>query len=464
MKSPIIMKALRLTLILAIALTVPASARSWTNSDGQTIEADFVSADEKVVRIRLRGKVISYPLEKLSQADRDWVAAQSGDSADDADAVNPVYTSDMEAFIKEIDKTYPFFELKGIKDDWESAKSGLLAQASAARSDADFLAVVNRAVCILRDGHMRITESETPPERNEQEYCPGISFIPGDGETVMVLYPPAELREKLPTGTIVTKINGQDARKHLDAEAAEAWKGGGWFSSPQRASLFVYRIALKGKEGDAYTIHGLVRGREKEFKLTCKHEVSGWPHSYHLPEGLEQSGRSSFHAKLGSGVGYLYLRRVDSSVVPGIDKALASLPDAKGWIVDLRGNSGGGYDESLTTRIEKFPRPVAVLIDAGCVSAGETLARDFRTKANARLFGQPSAGSSSSKYRWTFPSGVATLSLPTRSRFRSDRKPIEFHGIMPDEVVHPVPEDLQEGRNTCIRLAEAWLKEKADLE
>jgi hypothetical protein len=159
-------------LVLAIALSLPAAARPWTNSNGKTIEADFVSADEEVVQLRIRGKVTSYPLEKLSQADRDWVAAQSADSGDDAGPANRAYSSDMEAFIKEIDKTYPFFELKGIKDDWENAKSGLLAQASAAPSDAGFLAVVNRALCILRDGHMRITKSETPPERNEQEYCP----------------------------------------------------------------------------------------------------------------------------------------------------------------------------------------------------------------------------------------------------------------------------------------------------
>ena len=55
-------------------------------------------------------------------------------------------------------------------------------------------------------------------------------------------------------------------------------------------------------------------------------------------------------------------------------------------------------------------------------------------------------------------------SLPTRSRFRADGKPIEFNGITPDEVVHPVPEDLQEGRNTCIRRAEAWLSQRAGLD
>ena len=65
-----------------------------------------------------------------------------------------------------------------------------------------------------------------------------------------------------------------------------------------------------------------------------------------LPRDLKQSGRSTFHAKLDGGAGYLYLRRVDSSVVPGIDEALAAHADAKGWIVDLRGNSGGGYDDA----------------------------------------------------------------------------------------------------------------------
>ncbi len=117
---------LRSLLLPLVVLALPATARPWTNTDGKTIEADFVSADGQNVRFRIKGKVINYPLEKLSEADRDWVAAQSADPGDDAEPVNPVYVSDMEAFIKEIDKTYPFFALKGIKDDWENAKSGLL--------------------------------------------------------------------------------------------------------------------------------------------------------------------------------------------------------------------------------------------------------------------------------------------------------------------------------------------------
>ena len=66
-------------------------------------------------------------------------------------------------------------------------------------------------------------------------------------------------------------------------------------------------------------------------------------------------------------------------------------PDA--LIIDLRGNGGGGYNRELLEQIAMIPGPVALVIDAGCISAGETLARDFRRYGAARLFGSPTAGS-----------------------------------------------------------------------
>lgn len=150
----------------------------------------------------------------------------------------------------------------------------------------------------------------------------------------------------------------------------------------------------------------------------------------------------------------MYLRRVDE----GVAQALAKAPDAKGWIVDLRGNAGGGYDDALLAQVKAVTRPVAVILDAGCISAGETLARDFVKLTGARLFGATSAGSSTSKREWTFPSGIATLRFSTRSRAGPGDAPIEFHGVAPDEPVEAVPEELQAGRNSEILRAEAFLR------
>ncbi len=64
-------------LFLLLTALLPLSARPWLNTDGKTIEAEFVSADEKSVTLIFGGKTIQYPLEKLSDPDREWIKAQA---------------------------------------------------------------------------------------------------------------------------------------------------------------------------------------------------------------------------------------------------------------------------------------------------------------------------------------------------------------------------------------------------
>ncbi|MHC4718459.1 MAG: S41 family peptidase, partial [Planctomycetota bacterium] len=153
--------------------------------------------------------------------------------------------------------------------------------------------------------------------------------------------------------------------------------------------------------------------------------------------------------------------RLDGSVEPGLARALEAHPDASGWIVDLRGNGGGGYGRGLIARIQSLPRPVAVLIDAGCVSAGETFARDLARLAGGRLFGSRTAGASTAKRSWTFPSGIATVTFSGRSRWRNDRKPIEFNGIEPDVEVEADPVEVARGMNSAICRAQEYLQKQA---
>jgi C-terminal processing protease CtpA/Prc len=218
-----------------------------------------------------------------------------------------------------------------------------------------------------------------------------------------------------------------------------------------------YRIPLKGKEGETHVITYASQGEKGQLTVTCEFEARGWPHTYNMPPDAARVGRSFLYAKLGDGAGYMYLRRVDDSAVPDIREAVETYPDAKGWILDLRGNGGGGYDDTLIERVQALPRPVAVLIDAGCMSAGETLARDLARHAEAHLFGSRTAGASSAKRVWTFPSGIASVVIPTRSRWRNDGQPIEFNGIEPDVEVEAVPEEVANGLNSEILRAQGYL-------
>jgi len=371
------------------------------------------------------------------------------------------YEADMSAFVAEVDKTYPFLDLKGIRADWSAAKVRLAVSAKACRSDADFLGLVLDAIRCLRDAHMDLAGAKAKPAERPPLYYPGLSFLPAVDNAVVVMVPPPGNEKTLPAGTVVTEIDGKNARQVLEERTKKAWAQGGPFSSPQRARLFEYRMPLTGPvKGEQHRITYLAGRTKQTVVLTSAVEASGWPHVFNMPAGLTAVGRSFQYAKLPSGVGYMYIRRVDESTGPGMAEALVKIAGAKGWIVDLRGNGGGGYDDAVIKAIQAFPQPVAVLIDAGCISAGETLARDFARYAKARLFGSATAGSSSSKQQWTFPSGIASITFSVRSRQGVDGKPIEFNGIVPDVAVEEVPAEMVSGQNSCILRAEEYLLKK----
>ena len=370
------------------------------------------------------------------------------------------YASDMKAFVNQAQQSYPFFDLKDIRKDWKTTSKRLEKSAKKCKTDAEFMGLVAEGIAALRDAHMYITKSEVKMPKREPSFFTGVSFMPATDGRVVIMFPPSGKGASLKTGQVVLKIDGKDARQVLEQRGKEAWEKGGSFSSYQRALFWEYRYGLQGESGEKHVLICLDGKKKKTYKLSCRAEIDGWPHTYNLPADLERVGKSFYYSKLESGLGYMYLRRVDSSIPEGMAKALAELTDVTGWVVDLRGNTGGGYGSDLTDQIKSLSVPVAVIIDAGCISAGETLARDFVNYADGRIFGTVSAGSSSSKKDWTFPSGIATVKFSTRSRSGIDGKVIEFHGITPHEVTEVVPEEALTGENSSIKRAEEYLLQR----
>ncbi len=351
------------------------------------------------------------------------------------------YQTDLEAFLQEMDRAYPFFDLKGIRKDREATSNRLREEVKECKSDGDFLGIVLQAIRCLRDGHMGFRDMKASLPPRPPRYYPGVSFLPATNERVVMMSDGTDLDPDLKIGTIVTKIDGEDARQYLEDRARTAWAEGGHFSSPQRARLYEFRIPLRGEKGEKHTIAILADGEQREVELTSDIEARGWPHWYNRPGNLKQVGSCSY-TRLPSEVGYIYLRRIDRNTGLGMKEAFSTYADAKGWIIDIRGNGGGNYDQALFDALRSLPRPLAILIDAGCFSAGETLARDFVRHGNARLFGSKTAGSSGRKRTWTFPSGIASLSVPVRSHRGISGQPIEFNGIEPDVKVEALPEEV----------------------
>ncbi|MBC8405333.1 MAG: hypothetical protein H8E15_08915 [Planctomycetes bacterium] len=340
----------------------------------------------------------------------------------------------------------------------KSTRKDLEKRAKKCKTDAEFIGLIWEGIGYLRDAHMYLTECKIEMPRGEPSYYSGISLLPATEGRVIVMYPPDGQGASLKTGSVVLTINGKDARKFLDERGEETWKKGGGFSSPQRAALFEYRTALSDERGEKYELLCMDGKKKKKVKLSCRTEMDGWARSYNMPADLVKVGKSFYYSQLDSGYGFMYLRRVDSSIAEGMKTALAKYPDVPGWVIDLRGNSGGGYGDELIDQVKAVQKPIVVIGDAGCISAGETLIRDFIRYAEAHFIGTPTAGSSSSKKEWQFPSGIATVKFSTRSRFGPDGEPIEFNGIKPHTIVEAVPEEVLAGKNSEILRAVEYLK------
>jgi hypothetical protein len=449
-----------------LVLTQKSSADTWFKKRAGHI-TDFWVLDNQVI-VRVRRQREPYEVVLLDYTVPDQLPGQVSAPAARALVVSQPpasnHPADWAAFVREVDQNYPFFELKGIRRDWAEAKSRLTERVLTCTSDSEFLGIVAEAIRCLRDAHMGLGQTKVPPPAWPQRYYPGVSFMPATQNRICVMSGEAHA-DRLKPGTVVTKIDGRDARTVLEEKATEAWGADTPYpvsvSSPQRARLFAYRWPLIASSNQTHTLHYLADGREQELRVTCVVEPRGWPHTYNLPVTLTRADRSVSYTKLPSGAGYMYLRSVATETATGMRRALEAHPDAQGWILDLRGNGGGGYDTNLLAQLEALPRPVVALTDAGCISAGETLARDLVQLAGARLMGTRTAGASSSKREWEFPSGIASVTFSTRSRWRGDGQPIEFNGIVPDDEIEAVPEEVARGLNSEILRAQEYLLKAA---
>lgn len=387
-----------------------------------------------------------------------WCLAASLGAAELSAQKKTDWVGELSAFLDDVEANYPFFEVKGIRKDWDDKRKTWLAGAKTTKDEVAFVRLAGDVLGCLRDGHAFFTAVRPKMPDPEPEFGPQLALMPATGNRVVVMASGRSLQSKLPVGTVVTHIDGKGAREVLDAVGSEDWRRGGKYSSPRWARFFAYRTPLRAARGEKHVLTVLDGKTAKRVDVTADTEIKGFEHAYNLPAGIQTAAKSVFHAAVADGrVAYVWLRRIDDTVTTGLAAAIAAHPDVKGTIVDLRGNSGGGYDDALIEAIKQVRGSVAVLLDPGCISAGETVARDFKKERNATLFGETTAGSSTQKRTFAFPSGVAALQYSVRSRFGPGGIAIEFNGVAPDVALEADPDEVRAGKNTEIERATEWI-------
>ncbi len=379
------------------------------------------------------------------------------------------YPATLRALHAHIGKVYPSFALKGI--DWEKVGKELLPRAADAKTDDDFGLLVEELVARLEDSHAVVLEgtAKPPAPPGLPQWDPGLTCLIDDrGRPVVYVVDPGSPAQKagVRPGMAVVSVDGVPADRAIERSMAQHRKYAGYSSdralrydavrmfpkTTQKGAKL--RIELESPDGRAMSIQA---SADRGFRYLPRLPV---PRA-----GINDSANVAW-AKLKGGIGYIYVRRIPNGLDGLLDAALKDLGDLRGLILDLRGNSGGGFDSDTAFRnfdAEPDPArphyagPIALLIDNRTISAGEGWASWFVAKKRGRFFGSTTAGASSRKETYPLDNGLYQVVIPVKAYPGFLDRPIERRGIEPDSEVRPNARDLAAGKDTVAEAAAAWL-------
>ncbi|MCZ7643027.1 MAG: S41 family peptidase [Pseudorhodoplanes sp.] len=225
------------------------------------------------------------------------------------------------------------------------------------------------------------------------------------------------------------------------------------------ASLDLSEVAarLRGPVNSKVVLSVSVAGRPRPFDLTVERKVVY---------------RAAVDYEMRDDIGYLRINSFDGSTKERMERVVAEIkskiPAARlnGYVIDLRGNSGGLFDaivatadlfldrgEILSTRgrgtVQRYAarpgdiadrKPIAVLIDGGTASGAELFAAALRDHNRGKLVGRRSLGGAGA-IQTVIPLGAGNGVLRlTTSHMYSPRGNLIADGLVPDITVEGVPD------------------------
>ncbi len=370
-------------------------------------------------------------------------------------------------------REYAFFELKGI--DWAAVGREMLPRASSIKDDDEFGLLCTELVARLEDSHAEVgAGSREPPAPPLPRYDPGFACLIDDHGFPVVYYVdkdgPAG-KAGLTAGATVISIDGKPAEEALAETMRQVRKYVGYSSERYLRYHAAQWIARKMRKGEIVVAEvQATDGRKTTLKMPAEMDVRYLPRLPVEIPGIDDSASVAW-TRLEDGIGYLRVRRIGEDLEACLDRAVGELKDVRGLVVDVRGNSGGGYDEkrahrnfSLTDDAEpdrpRFRGPIALLLDPRCISAGEGWASWFVAQKRARAFGEATAGASARKTTYTLKNGLYTVRFAGKAYRGSLDRPIERRGVEPDVPLRQTVADLVARRDTVLEAARAHLLEQ----
>jgi C-terminal processing protease CtpA/Prc len=394
----------------------------------------------------------------------DFIRAQSETTA------QPTYAQTLRDLHARLGREYPNFEMKGI--DWAAVGKEILPQAEKIKTEAEFSELCFRLVARLEDSHAYISPAAHKPIFPPfPQYDPGFACLIDDRGLPVVYHVSSgssAATAGITPGMTVQAVDDLTAREALVKMVTLLKRYSGYSSdryAEYHAARFFTRRMQRGQ-----TVRVTLLNKQG---VSHQHELRATSPTRYLPRlpvpnpGINDSADVDWK-RLDDNIGYIYVRRIRSNLIESLDRAMGDFGDAHGLIIDVRGNSGGGFDASRAFRnfdtedtVEpqrpRYTGPIAVLIDARTISAGEGWASWFLANERARFFGQATAGASAHKKTHTLINGYYKVTYPVKAYRGSLVRPIERRGLEPHAPIMQNAGDLAAGRDTVLEAARQYL-------
>lgn len=430
------------------------------------VEPFTTSPDEKT---RKQAEDLKKLFEEEIEHWEDWAPSPDEQKPVRRDDVN--YETAFGELYETLAMSYPCFEIKGI--DWDAVGEELSPRAKQVKTDDEFGLLCIELVARLEDSHAYLMPGAIDlPKIEGPQWDAGFSCLEDDqGRPAVYYVDPCGPAEKagVKVGMVVTKVDGNDAASVIEETMARLKKYGG-FSSERYLRYFAFHFFMRQMKKDRIVEFDMLdnTGEIRTFKPASELGERYLPRLPVPINGIMDSANVSWKM-LDDNIGYIYVRRIRDGLEPAMDKAVNELRDANGLIIDVRGNTGGGFeaknshvnfytdDRTTQSTRPRYAGPMAVLIDNRCISAGEGWTSWFVANKRARLFGQTTAGASARKDIYLLKNGLYKVRYPVKPYTGFLDRPIERRGLEPDIEVKQNAADLARGRDTVLEAARQYL-------